>query len=635
LDQETEFKKMTTKFTTTVFALILAMQSLNAQVGRVWATIEDQTILPVLVQNQLTSSDSNFNQSIQSLSIFSVTKALPASRIASLRNVYEISCNCNENDLYATLVNQVAGLKKIEFAPNYESLALPNDYNTTFTNDYALDLINAEGAWAITNGNSNVVIGISDQNFETTHEELNGKINFYDNTNTANQTHGTAVAILAAGNTNNGVGKSSIGYNSSLSLYRMNYNDVLTASYAGVKVINLSWTSGCSFSQYAQDAINEVYNNGTFVIAAAGNGTTCGGPENLVYPAAYQNVFAVTSIGPQNNHERTIGNPTTTHQHNSSVDLSAPGYDVAISSMSGYYLFGNGTSYAAPQVAGTVGLMLAHNPCLTNVEIEAILKVSSDKIDDVNPSYVGRIGAGRLNAAAAVEMSKNISVSITNPTCFESANGSIELTINSENTASFQWTNGSQTEDLQDLVAGTYKVEIEFENGCKLWESVTLVQPEAITVNAQITNAVENDGVIDIQITGGTPAYHIIWNNYETQEHIENLSPGFYQVTVSDENGCAKTFEYEVQAENTTALIENTEANIQLYPNPSNGNSTITWNENAFKTVEIVKENGQLVVQDNVGFQNHYEINHLTPGMYFVKLITDNNQFQTRKLIVQ
>jgi hypothetical protein len=118
LDQETEFKKMTTKFTTTVFALILAMQSLNAQVGRVWATIEDQTILPVFVQNQLTSSDSNFNQSIQSLSIFSVTKALPASRIASLRNVYEISCNCNENDLYATLVNQVAGLKKIEFAPS-------------------------------------------------------------------------------------------------------------------------------------------------------------------------------------------------------------------------------------------------------------------------------------------------------------------------------------------------------------------------------------------------------------------------------------------------------------------------------------------------------------------------------------
>ncbi len=59
----------------------------------------------------------------------------------------------------------------------------------------------------------------------------------------------------------------------------MNYNEVLDASYAGHRVINLSWSSGCSYNQYVQDIINEVYENGTFIVAAAGNGSTCGGPE--------------------------------------------------------------------------------------------------------------------------------------------------------------------------------------------------------------------------------------------------------------------------------------------------------------------------------------------------------------------
>ena len=203
---------------------------------------------------------------------------------------------------------------------------------------WALDLIGAENAWNITTGDSNVVIAISDQNYFENHEELIGKFVHYDHTNTASQGHGTAVATLAAGATNNTLGKSAIGYNSTLALYRMNYNEVLDASYAGAKVVNLSWTSGCSFNQYLQDAMNEVYNNGTFIVASAGNGSTCGGAENLVYPSAYDKVFAVTSIGENDNHERTIGNPYSTHQHNASVDLSAPGYDVPITAAPGWYL---------------------------------------------------------------------------------------------------------------------------------------------------------------------------------------------------------------------------------------------------------------------------------------------------------
>ena len=63
-------------------------------------------------------------------------------------------------------------------------LYTPNDYNLSGT-DYALDLINAQGAWDITHGSDSIVIGISDQNYAVSHEELLGKVNYYNSNNTA------------------------------------------------------------------------------------------------------------------------------------------------------------------------------------------------------------------------------------------------------------------------------------------------------------------------------------------------------------------------------------------------------------------------------------------------------------------
>src|SRR5690606_30918152 len=218
--------------------------------------------------------------------------------------------------------------------PLYE----PNDYSTIFEDDYALNLINAQAAWDVTHGDSSIIIAVSDQNFSVEHEELVGKIHHYDTTNTSPETHGTAVAITAAGNTDNTTGKSSIGFNSELALYRMSFNDILTATYSGSRVINVSWASGCYPSSYVQMIMDEAYTNGSVIVCAAGNGGTCGGPSNLVYPAACNNVISVTSIGPNDNHERFIGDSTSTHQHNSTVDIAVPGYDIGLSTAPGYYI---------------------------------------------------------------------------------------------------------------------------------------------------------------------------------------------------------------------------------------------------------------------------------------------------------
>ncbi len=113
------------------------------------------------------------------------------------------------------------------------------------------------------------------------------------------QNHGTAVAITAAGNTDNNLGKSSIGFNCNLALYRMNYNELLAASYAGYRVINASWASSCFYNHYVHQAMIEIIENGSIVVAAAGNGGTCGGAGEFsikIYPNLSPREMAKNSV---------------------------------------------------------------------------------------------------------------------------------------------------------------------------------------------------------------------------------------------------------------------------------------------------------------------------------------------------
>jgi len=475
-----------------------------AQHGVIWTEVQDIRTLEIKEENnKLYSSNTDVQQLINSYSIYQFELAVPNSRKSKLQNVVEVRCDCEETDLLIAMSKLKSVFLNPEIGPHYETLMLPDDYSIAFSDDYALNLINAQEAWDITTGDSSIVIAISDQNFHVEHEDLIGKIHYYDTTNTDSKIHGTAVAVTAAGNTNNSMGKSSIGYNSELALYRMSYNDILLATYSGYRVINISWTSGCSTDTYIQDVIDEVYENGSIVVAAAGNGSTCGGANSLVYPAACNHVIAVTSIGSSDNHELYIGDTNSTHQHNSEVDISAPGYLVPLTVAPDYYLVGNGSSFAAPFVSGTIALMLSVDSCLSFEDVETILYTTAVNIDSLNPQYAGLIGNGRLNAAAAVTMANTFNSCGTGGTHPSASDNYQDIYIKgNESTVSLV-----ENENNKQIEISVFPNPLSFGNAITITSNQTIEKCEITNVNGemiQVLNPVDDK----VTVTDLTPGVY-------------------------------------------------------------------------------------------------------------------------------
>lgn len=273
-----------------------------------------------------------------------------------------------------------------------------------WANNYALNLIEANCAWSISQGSSNIHVGIADTEFETTHDDLENKIDIINGQSSGNHEHGTFVSGLASAETNNNIGVAGIGYNTQINAHRIVHSvdnsggaganpvEIRAAIWDlyqdGAPIINVSWTgTGLDF-----EAAEEITENGTVLVLAAGN------LPNATNHSAIANipgVIIVSSVDGDNNHG------ATNHAHNQWVDICAPGINVSTTITQNTYGGCWGTSCAAPIVSGTIGLMLEVNPCLTPSNIEDIIEQSADPVADAS-SFIGLIGAGRLNAYKAV-----------------------------------------------------------------------------------------------------------------------------------------------------------------------------------------------------------------------------------------
>ncbi|ABR30723.1 peptidase S8 [Thermosipho melanesiensis] len=321
------------------------------------------------------------------------------------------------------MLKKISGVKYVEPNYIYRAYAVPND--TYYEYQWHYEAINLPKAWDIIKS-ANVVVAVVDTGVSFTHPDLQGIFvqgyDFVDNdtdpTDPAQDvSHGTHVTGTIAALSNNGKGVAGVnwgGYGIKIMPIRVLGADgsgtldavaqgVRYAADHGAKIINMSLGGGGD-SQILREAIQYAYNKGVTIVCAAGNEN---GPVS--YPAKYPETIAVASV-------RYDLQRAPYSNYGPEVDVAAPGGDTSVDQNGdGYadgvlstawtpnngdtYMFLQGTSMAAPHVAGVAALLYASGKT-TPEEIRAALKNTAK---DLGPAGEDDYyGAGLIDAYAAL-----------------------------------------------------------------------------------------------------------------------------------------------------------------------------------------------------------------------------------------
>ncbi|MEZ4964645.1 MAG: choice-of-anchor L domain-containing protein [Saprospiraceae bacterium] len=144
----------------------------------------------------------------------------------------------------------------------------------------------------------------------------------------------------------------------------------------------------------------------------------------------------------------------------------------------------------------------------------------------------------------------NMTGLVTNTTCSNNSNGSINTTVlGGQGPYTYAW-NGPQAippiiPDPTGLQPGTYNVTVTDFFGCTNAQEFVIESPPALVANVDSVIGANcynpSGGSIELSAVGGTPGYTYNWNNGFPGPNPGGLAPGTYNVTVTDVNGCSNT----------------------------------------------------------------------------------------------
>lgn len=367
-----------------------------------------------------------------------------------LRRIFEVTY---DGDIDArALAARLEATGEIEYAEPVPVRSVfssaPND--SAYAMQYALQLIDAEGAWGVTHGDSSVVIGIVDTGLDWEHEDLAANIwrnpgeipgngvdddgnGFVDDirgwdfigavtmdeiaqgifredndpkvrANIAEgdiRNHGTHVGGIVAATGDNGLGIAGVAYGCRLMPVKTSsdstaqyifrgYEGILYCARSGADVVNCSW-GGTTSSKVEADVVAEALDLGCVVVAASGN-NAFNLDELDFYPALIPGIVSVGASG-RDEGEAYFSN------HGVATTVFAPGVDVLSTVAGNLYASKSGTSMASPVVAGVAALVRSVHPDWTPAMVLSQLRSTSDSVlrgsVQNRPAYFGRVNARR------------------------------------------------------------------------------------------------------------------------------------------------------------------------------------------------------------------------------------------------
>ena len=383
----------------------------------------------------------------------------PKDKFRDLALVYRMRVSEGQN--IEQICNRLKGSSGVQYAePVFIEKVerIPND--PRYSGQQFLPQILGPEAWDIANGDTSVIIAIVDTGVDWMHPDLapniwrnqdevedgtdsdgNGYIDdvrgwdfvegvtdyaegedfdVRDNNPMDFDGHGTHCAGLATAITDNEIGVASIGWGCTVMPLRAGWQAadrisgylrmdwiaeaLIYAANNGAHAFNISTGS----SEAVADAGRYAYENGVVITKSAGNNDGPGLDPQESDPLELTPFTLVVASVDERDYKASYSS------YGEWVTVSAPGGDqsngrpgMLSTYPTRYSIFGGynsiqGTSMAAPVVAGLAGLVKSHYPDWTPADIIMQIINTADNIDALNPAYAGKLGSGRINAFRAL-----------------------------------------------------------------------------------------------------------------------------------------------------------------------------------------------------------------------------------------
>ncbi len=256
--------------------------------------------------------------------------------------------------------------------------------------------------------------------------------------------------------------------------------------------------------------------------------------------------------------------------------------------------------------------------------------------------YTVNITDGSCTASQTVNIGQptaiNANATVTQSvTCSGGSNGSASVNITGGTpTYTVNWNTGASGTTLNNVPKNVYTYTVTDAAGCTTTGTINIPGAPDMVVNSQTgCGAGPTPGSATVTANGGTPGFTYSWTpGGQTTNAVNNLANGSYTCTVTDANNCIRYAQITINCATGINTYDPAHA-IHVFPNPADNFVTIDAVDMP-KHIELYDAIGQVVYQVKpVNAETKIDLTALPTGVYFIKVIFNDNSIQRFKLLRQ
>ena len=322
------------------------------------------------------------------------------------------------------------------------------------------------------------------------------------------------------------------------------------------------------------------------------------------------------------NYSLTLTDENGCTENTSTININMPNdISVSLDSISNISTYAGNNGFIFITTIGGSGLLNTNWTSLNNYSSNNndILNLYSDiyYLEVIDTNLCSYLDTFELFQPSSLWLSID---NIVSPNCYDSCNGSINITANGgDSTYTYLWTgpNGFtiNNNNINNLCYGEYIINID-DGITILIDTINIYQPQPITTLLSVDSIICHNGTAQAQINvwGGSQPFTYSWSNGDINYNT-TVSSGNYSINISDINGCAFEQSFSI-SDPDSIFTQTTNTNISCFGG-NNGSISINISSGGTSPYNFSNDNG-------INYQISNTFNNLVAGNYSF-LISDNN----------